>query len=169
MAISLVKTITLKITGFLFILLGVTPLLFVLFITLKKEQVRLRMNQELKYQTLQTVIIPESEVIWMDKHEIWVNKSMFDIHSKKLENGIYTFTGLYDKDESLLVEMERNTAEKNKEQNRLLVQLFKSLPFFCRQLTEIQPAINKSGPYNSIIWQSPLNPFREIPTPPPQI
>lgn len=129
MATSGVKNTTQKITGFLFILLGLAPLLFILFITLRKEQVRYRMKQELKYQTLQTVIVSENEVVWMDKHEIWVNNSMFDIHTKKLESGIYTFTGLYDKDETMLVEMERNAAGKNKEQNRLLVRLFKSLPF----------------------------------------
>ena len=169
MATSGVKNTTQKITGFLFILLGLAPLLFILFITLRKEQVRYRMKQELKYQTLQTVIVPESEVIWMDKHEIWVNNSMFDIHTKKLESGIYTFTGLYDKDETMLVEMERNAAGKNKEQNRLLVRLFKSLPFFCSQLNDIQSPTNQSSPNNPVILKISLHPFREIPTPPPQI
>lgn len=87
------------------------------------------MKQELKYQTLQTVIVSENEVVWMDKHEIWVNNSMFDIHTKKLESGIYTFTGLYDKDETMLVEMERNAAGKIKSKTDCLSDYSKACLF----------------------------------------
>jgi hypothetical protein len=126
------------------------------------------MKEKLESHHLQTIVIPENKVTWMDKHEIWVNNSMFDIHTKKLENGIYTFTGLYDDDETELVEQERNAAGKNNEQNKLLAQLFKCLPGFCNQQTEIQDLLSQHDCYNSLTSPIPINQFREILTPPPQ-
>ncbi len=161
------KTAIRKTTAFFFTLLGFTPLLFVIIITIKKHDVRQRMKEELESDQLQTIILPENEVAWMDKHEIWVNDHMFDIHSSKLENGVYTFTGLYDEEETQLVEQERNATGKTKEQNRLLVQFFKCLPLFCSQPTEIF-RISTLDFYNSFISTHPVNPFREILTPPPQ-
>ncbi len=126
------------------------------------------MKEKLEQQHLQTILLPEHEVIWMDKHEIWVNNSMFDIHTKKLEQGIYTFTGLYDEEETELVEWERNAAAKNKEQNKQLAQFLKSLPVFYTQPYEepcptLQPDFFISFPSGI-----PLKQFREIPTPPPR-
>ncbi len=93
---------------------------------------------------------------------------MFDIHTKKLENGIYTFTGLYDDDETILVEKERNAAGKNNEQNKLLVQLFKCLPTFCNQHSETQNLLSKHDCYSPLISPIPISQFRKILTPPPQ-
>jgi hypothetical protein len=104
----------------------------------------------------------------MDKHEIWVNNCMFDIHTKKLEKGIYTFTGLFDNDETVLVEQERKAAGKNNEQNKLLVQFFKCLPGYCEQYTEITCPSSQYDRYNTLISPTALNQFREILTPPPQ-
>jgi len=126
------------------------------------------MKEKIENHQLITVTIPENEVTWMDKHEIWVNNSMFDIHTKKLEHGIYTFTGLYDDDETELVEQERNAAGKNNEQNKLLAQLFKCLPGFCNEYTEISNPLPNHNFYNSLISTAPISQFREILTPPPQ-
>ncbi|MBP7316102.1 MAG: hypothetical protein KA968_12865, partial [Chitinophagaceae bacterium] len=117
-----------KIAAIFFILLGLSPLLFTLFISIKKEQIHYKMKMEFEKGALQTVVLPENKVVWMDKHEIWVNNSMFDIATKKLENGIYTFTGLYDEDETSLVEKEKESSEKNNEQDKRLSQLLKTLP-----------------------------------------
>ena len=74
------------------------------------------MKKQFETESLQTVVQPENEVIWMDNDEIWVNNRLFDIKNKKLENGIYSFIGLFDEDETKLKEIERNTSGKNKEQ-----------------------------------------------------
>lgn len=158
-----------KITSLFFILLGFVPLLFILFITIKKQDIRKRMKEKLESHQLVTVTIPENEVTWMDKHEIWVNNSMFDIHTKKIEHGIYTFTGLYDDDETELVEKERNAAGKNNEQNKLLAQLFKCLPAFCNQQSETYFLLPEHNTYSSLVSATPINQFREILTPPPQV
>ena len=162
------RSITKKITSLFFILLGFVPLLFVLVITIKKHDIHERMKEKLESQHLQTIIIAENEVTWMDKHEIWVNNSMFDIHTRKLEHGIYTFTGLYDDDETILVEQERNAMGKNNEQNKLLVLLFKCLPTFCNQHNEIQNPSSKHDCYSMLTPPIPISQFREILTPPPQ-
>ncbi len=158
-----------KISSLLFILLGFIPLLFVLFTTLKKKEIRHRMENELAVRKLQTIVLPESDVIWMDKHEIWVNNSMFDIKTKNLENGFYTFTGLYDDEETILLEKEKNAGGKNNEQNKLLAQLFKCLPGFCNQYDERQNVLPEHDCYCPLISQTPTNQFREIITPPPQV
>lgn len=150
-------------------LLGFTPLLFTLFVTLKKKEIRHKMKEELELQELHTVIIPESEVIWMDDHEIWVNNSMFDIQTKKLENGIYTFVGLYDEEETLLVEQERKEAGKSGEQNKFLAQLFKYMPVFCDQQDDYFNPLLKNHTYKYWLAVSTVSQFRKILTPPPQV
>ncbi|MEO5946711.1 MAG: hypothetical protein ABIP79_07825 [Chitinophagaceae bacterium] len=158
-----------KITAIVFILLGFSPLLVALFISLKKEQIRHRMKAQFEIKGLQTVIQQESEVIWMDKHEIWVNNSMFDIKSKKLKNGIYIFTGLYDKDETNLKEIEKNTTGENKEQNNFLSQLFKNLPIFCNLSVEQYQIKKNYNLFNSFISKDIQKPYKRIVIPPPQV
>ena len=127
------------------------------------------MKEKLEEKQLQTLVLPENDVIWMDEHEIWVNSSMFDIHTKKLERGFYTFTGLYDEEETLLVERERNAAGKNNEQNQLLTELFKCLPGFWEQAVETGYSASHYINYTAFISRDPVSPFREILTPPPQV
>jgi hypothetical protein len=166
--IFILRTATKKISSLLFILLGFIPLLFVLFISLQKKEIRHRMEKELENGELQTIVVAENQVTWMDDHEIWVNNSMFDIATKKLENGIYTFTGLYDEEETKLVEKERKTTGNHEEQNKLLAQLFKSLPNFCNQQDQTADHSLEHTNYRLYLSNNPVNPFREILTPPPQ-
>jgi len=108
-------------------------------------------------------------VIWMDKHEIWINEHMFDIHSKKLENGIYTFTGLYDEDETELVKKERKATGNSAEQNKLLAQFFKHLPaFYDTAIVDLNISISDRY-FNLFASQNSISQFREIITPPPQL
>ncbi len=85
------------------------------------------MKKKLESHELQTVIVPEHEVVWMEDHEIWVNNSMFDIRTKKLENGIYTFTGMYDEDETALVMKQRTTSRSLSSEERMVQQLLQCL------------------------------------------
>jgi hypothetical protein len=94
---------------------------------------------------------------------------MFDIHSTKLENGIYTFTGLYDDEETELVTEEKNAAEKNQVQHKLLTHFFKSLPAFHPPQNELTPSHPSGTQYPWVDLPGFNNPFREIITPPPQI
>ena len=113
--------------AFIFLLTGLLPVLFTVFFLLKQQMIRHEMKEKLETSLLQTITINEKDVVWMDDHEIWVNEHMFDIHTKKLENGIYTFTGLYDEEETNLVKKHKDTTEKNNEENQLLSSLFQLL------------------------------------------
>lgn len=127
------------------------------------------MKKQLEQKDLQTVILPENEVVWMDKHEIWINDHMFDIHNRKLENGVYTFTGLYDEAETILVKKERDATGKSKEENKLLSQLFKCIHtiFYTRSATF--DSLASPHYYNvCFVTGGPIAQFREIPTPPPR-
>jgi len=164
-----VKTATKRIVSFFFILLGFIPLLFVLLITIKKQDIRHRMKEKMGRDALHTIILPEHEVKWMDKHEIWVNDHMFDISIMKLENGVYTFTGLYDDEETELVNHQREAGSKQGQENKLLTGLFKSL----HNIYYTEAAGNHfldDQPENRASLRIPgtVSQFREIITPPPQ-
>ena len=117
---------------------------------------------------LQTIIIPENNVVWMDKHEIWINGSMFDIESSELANGVYTFTGMYDEEETLLVQEEKETEEEESKHQKLLTQLFKSFAGYFSSSAEDNSLSSIQHEYSSLISTKPVSPFREIQTPPPQ-
>jgi hypothetical protein len=164
-----VATVTKKITSFLFILLGLAPLLAIVFFTVRKQNIQTRMKEKLEHHLLQTIVIPENNVTWIKKHEIRVNNRMFDIKTKKLENGVYTFTGLYDDEETKLTEQEKNAAGKNNEQNKLLAQFLKHLSLFFHYPDDNFTLSIQDNNFSFFIAKSPVFLFREILTPPPQV
>jgi hypothetical protein len=145
------------------------PVIFTLLFLYKQQLIRHEMKEKLEISLLQTITINEKDVVWMDDHEIWVNEHMFDIQTKKLENGIYTFTGLYDEEETNLVKKHKDTTEKNNEKNQLLSSLFQLL-----QSVFIEDDANSlntdliMAEYRPLILQHMASPFINILTPPPQ-
>ena len=127
------------------------------------------MKEKLETSLLQTITINEKEVVWMDDHEIWVNEHMFDIQTKKLENGMYTFTGLYDEEETTLVKKDKDTTEKNNEENQLLLSLFELLEttFIENEANSLLTDLTIIE-YRPLILQHMSSPFINILTPPPQ-
>lgn len=127
------------------------------------------MKEKLEISLLQTITINEKDVVWMDDHEIWVNEHMFDIHTKKLENGVYTFTGLYDEEETNLVKKHKDTTEKNNEENQLISSLFQLLQSSFIETETNSPVIGiLISEYSPLILQHISFPFKNILTPPPQ-
>jgi hypothetical protein len=123
-----VKTCIRKTTACLFLLLGLSPLFIAFSVTVREYVIRERMRKMLESHDLQTVVVAERDVIWMDDHEIWVNESMFDIRTKKLENGIYTFTGLYDADETELVrEQQKKKEHTQTPEEKIIAQTLQAL------------------------------------------
>ena len=128
------------------------------------------MKEKLETSLLQTITINEKDVVWMDDHEIWVNEYMFDIHTKKLVNGIYTFTGLFDEQETNLVNKHKDTTEKNKEENQLLSSLFQLLQsaFIEDEANSLLTGLIITE-YRPLILRNISSPFINIITPPPQV
>lgn len=122
---------------------------------------------------LHTITLSENNVQWIKEgKEILVNRRMFDV--KRFEhsgNGKIIFTGLYDDDETLLVnQVKKNQQNDNNTGGRLLAQFFQLL-----QVTDD----NTSGETFTISFSSnnyfpgnehrPTSQFIAILTPPPQV
>ena len=162
-----------KITTLFFILLGIAPLLFIVFTEIKQQRIRHKMKERLESKMLHTVTLSENKVQWIKQgKEILINGRMFDI--KRLEhsdNGKIIFTGLYDDDETLLVnQIKKQRQSDNNTGGRLLVQLFQLL-----QITHdntpgetLIPSFsgNNYFPGNE---SRPTSQFIAILTPPPQV
>ncbi len=161
-----------KITSLFLILLGFTPLLFVIIFSIRQHSIRHRMKEKMENQSLQSITIDDNAIHWAKPgKEIWVKGKMFDIKSIAHKNGLTTFYGLFDDDETLLKKVfEKGCKKKMTEENMLLSQLFQCLqgvyfipapnsPFFSdKQLHEVSQ--------NSPNIQSQ---FKTILTPPPQV
>ena len=159
-----------KITAFAFIAAGFIPLLLPFLFDIKETIIHQQMEKRLKkLATLQTVVLPEKEVVWMDDHEIWVNEKMFDISSRKLENGIYTFTGLYDEEETILVKQEKQTSGKDDQQSIVLSKALQSLLLLYFRSVEEPFYLPPGGNRYPFLIASELSfVFRNILTPPPK-
>ena len=164
------KTRTKKITSLLLMLLGLSPLLLVLTFHLRKEEIRSKMRERLESSLeLHTVTIPADKVVWADDHEIWHNEKMFDIKSKKLENGVYTFTGLYDDEETELANAKQTADKKNNEEQKLLTTYFHWV-WNSFQEKNFNPCINSIVLTEHFILNETLvnQLYSKVPTPPPR-
>src|SRR5688572_15821652 len=88
---------------FLLVVAGL-PLISVLNLQLKQQLLKKEMKSRLADAALQTLSIPSTEVIWVEEHEILVHGKMFDIRNHSIKNGVYTFTGYFDIEETDVVE-----------------------------------------------------------------
>ncbi|MBP6214847.1 MAG: hypothetical protein KA399_01495 [Chitinophagaceae bacterium] len=159
-----------KNTGLFLILLGVFPLLLVVSTDIRKAFLKNRMREKTKLDNgLHTIMIPETDVVWMDKHEIFINDQMFDISNMKLDNGVYTFTGLYDKEETELVKQQQNTSSKNNKDTMMLIKLFKCLYnlYYSPNIQAEYFTLKKESVSHFLIYGI-ASCYKEIPTPPPQ-
>ena len=163
------KALFKRIISFIFILLGCTPLLFTLFMTIQKKGIRERMREKMEIQRLQTIVLRENDVIWMDDHEIWINNQMFDIRARKLENGVYTFTGMYDEEETKLVNHQKEATGKNNDENKLLSHVFKCLGDFYYESVDEKLFPAPLQPGYSLISSQLTEYIPSIPSPPPQM
>lgn len=127
------------------------------------------MRNKLGRDQLLTVTLKAEEVVWMDKHEILVDGYMFDISSKKLENGVYTFTGLFDKEETELVKNHQGHHDRSKDSQTQLLQSVFSLTALTPDASGgITHFINHSRIYPACLTLQIQSPVLDQLTPPPQ-
>ncbi len=146
------------------------PLLFIVINDLNKWQIKYRSHERFSsYVSLVQLRIPESEVKWMDKKEIFVSGRMFDIKKSALKNGWYTFTGHYDDPETKLLRKQQRT-QQQKAGHQTLLQVFKSLQQLYHEPQE--PGILPAGPAlpQPLLRNSSLQTaYLSVSTPPPQV
>jgi hypothetical protein len=166
-----VKIIIKKITSLLLLLAVLSPLLFVLSFNIQQQIARHRIKEQLEKQLLHSITIADRDINWIEEgREIWVNGKMFDIETTAHHNGTTTFTGLYDEEETLLVnQLNKHSSNNPLADNRLLNQLFKCLHtiFYTRNHDILFSADTQQFLFNPN-HPGLISQFRTIPTPPPQ-
>jgi hypothetical protein len=166
------KTTTKKISASLFILLGFTPLLFIIYTSIKQQEIRQNMKRQLEIKMLHTITLAKKDIHWLkDGKELLINGRMFDV--KKIGpagDGKIIFSGLYDDDETVLVnKMKRNQQNENNAGGKILAQLFQLLQAsFNNAHTDVFiPSLNNN--HFPGIEQCLASPFIIILSPPPQV
>ncbi len=146
------------------------PLLFVFCVTIQKKIIREKMRYKLESHQLQTITLHENEVKWMDDHEIWLNNQMFDIKTRKFENGVYTFTVMYDFEETKRVKQQEQASGNQRQDDQMLTRLFNCLKgFYFEQLDDKDQASENQQQLFFIATPDLPDYTPSIPTPPPQV
>ncbi len=162
-----VKHIT---SGFMLVLAAM-PLVYILFVRFQQQSIRKNMNERLETEVLQTLAVPENNIIWIKKgKEILVNGRMFDIKSTHLQNGVYVFKGLYDERETALLKQLQKNQQNGSSENKLFVQLFQFLQsFYHNQQPEF--AFCENMDFENFFAKTPSlhSGFVTILSPPPQV
>lgn len=166
------KPILKKLTSLFFILPGFAPLLFIIIFTVKQQAIRHRMKERMENQSLHSITLANNEIDWVKKgKEIRVNGKMFDIKSITCKNGLITFYGLYDEEETILKTVFETGCKKNMTAEYMLLgQLFQ-----CLQGVYFPPPVNNLFLSMKQLHEYSLNTpkiksrFKTILTPPPQV
>jgi hypothetical protein len=109
---------TKKILASLMLLLTAAPLFFFTGIIVKQKIIQLGMKEKLTNSSLQTIGISEKNSSWIKiNEEISIEGKLFDVKSIKVVNGKTMVTGLYDKDENILLELLTNFISNKSENN----------------------------------------------------
>jgi hypothetical protein len=117
------------------VLLVITSIPCLLFVYYQSAQwyIRHEMEEKLENSQLQTIVIPISDVQWYEENkEIIVGGKLFDIRSVVYQDGMASFTGLYDEQETNIkaqlenLELEDDENSKNQSAiNLISILLFK--------------------------------------------
>ncbi len=120
---------------------------------------------------LYTVRIPVNQIEWEKKgKEIHLQGKMFDIKTQVIKNGVATFTGLFDEDETALKnKLNENCDRKSAGNNQLLIHFLQSLKGLSIVYVEGNLYSCLLTPHVSL-FLTPTLPFRDqtVLTPPPQ-
>lgn len=153
----------------IFLLVVLAPLSYALTVVVKEQVIHRQMRSKLGRDQLLTITLKVDEVVWMDKHEILVDGYMFDISSRKLENGVYTFTGLFDKEETELVKNHQGHHDRSKDGQTQLLQSVFSLTAITPEASAAETHfINHSCIYPADLTLRIQSPVLDQLTPPPQ-
>lgn len=153
-------------------LMGCIPWLFVLLFCIHQQRIRHQMKEKLEENIPHhTVCIPDDEINWVEKgKEIWVNGKMFDIKTAHHENGITTFTGLYDEDETALkIKLDQDWKKRSSNDSQLLSDFFQTLQNVFFEVGNNEKINIPVVRHLSLFYIPHLcSPYKTILTPPPQ-
>ncbi len=130
------------------------------------------MKEQLEGNMVHSITLSNNEITWARKgKEIIVGDKLFDVKSISYkENGTVVITGLFDKEETaLLQDLQKHQQENNSRDAKQLAQLFQLLLSLPEPLQDNNDCFTVAVNRQYILTtSSPLSAFRTIPTPPPQ-
>ena len=155
---------------FILLLLAVVPLFYGLFIQIQQVSIHHKMKERLEARFLQTIAVAKDAIHWVkDGKEILVNGRMFDIRSFDYQKGVYTFSGLYDNDETVLMVQLQKDQQANSSNSKQLVQLFHLLQTLYSNSTADQVTIMSAlSPEFPVLYPLLPSQYISIFTPPPE-
>lgn len=160
-------------TGCLFLLLAISPLLVSNFLIIKQFANAYAMEQKLERQNLHTVTIAKQSLRWVKKEkELLVNGQMFDVKKIEYNNeGDIILTGLFDKKETkILKQIEKDQQDKSNSNSQLITRFFHFFQITTHHVAEIIIPSRKIVNSYSLVFDNKLaTQFLDIITPPPQL
>lgn len=152
-----------------FLLITLAPTLFMGGLQVLQFYIRQRMEAALEKESLVTITVPAAGVVWYEEgREIKVNGRMFDIESYTVKDGLFTALGIYDDEETRVVNL-MNGHWSERDQQHLVVQLLVLshciIPlFFLLYTFGLVPFIYKPA---FLFLRRYVSPALAIPIPPP--
>lgn len=106
-----------------FLLLTLAPLLFMGSLQVFQFYIKERMEASLERDALQSIALQENEVIWYEEDkELLINGQLFDVKSYSITNGTLTAQGVFDEQETEIINLLNGTWSNN-EQTLIVIQL----------------------------------------------
>jgi uncharacterized membrane protein len=82
------------------------PLIFIILLQAYLFYLSSTAIERMDDRRLETVVVEEHKVEWREAgREVTIDGAYFDLVSWELENGLYTFTGVYDEEETAVMEI----------------------------------------------------------------
>jgi len=162
-----------KLAGIVMLVSGCMPLLFIIVFKIKQQYIHHEMEEQLETRILRSITVAKKNVHWIEKgKEILFEGRMFDIKTCKQQGEHYIFTGLFDDDETALMQqLEEKQNNSSSPDTKNIARLFQWLQSVYKDPQEkntlTASSINRKILFDHII-QLPSR-FIPILTPPPQI
>lgn len=100
------------------------PLIFMFAFQVKQAAIQHRMKKKMEDQLLRVLVLDKNNIQWFKPgREIMINDRLFDVkHIEYFPDGTARLTGLYDDEETLLVQqLKHNRDERNQNMSRQLI------------------------------------------------
>lgn len=132
--------------------------------------IRQRMETALEKETLTTISLPATEVVWYEEgREIMVEGQMFDIKSYTVKDGVFTAMGIFDEEETEVVNLMKGHWSEQDQSQTLFGLLLLSHCIILLALLIYRFGLSplNKAPYRFFsVWYHP--PFLAIQIPPPR-
>lgn len=167
-----VRTRKFTIATLFLLVLALAPVFYSLQFNIRQQNIRRRMKEQLEEKMLHTVLLNTRDIKWVRPgKEIMMNDRMFDVKSIAYNpDGSVTVTGLFDEEETVLVQqLQKQQEDNNTQGNQQLVKLFQqflTLPEEAREGTDI--VVRAGKPLFPDPHAALASTFKDILTPPPQ-